>query len=89
MSAYKSIAGEKAYIGNICHGKGGLVLFNTYADTQEVYQKIEESGIAYQNIKAEPIIQRTPDNEVMLLGYTVGIEGIPIESIFTLPDWKE
>lgn len=93
MSAYKNVAGEKAYIGDISHYTADLIFCKTFKDPQEVFEKVKHSHLAFQNVEVDLICHdREWDGHMkthMDAMYGARIEGVPMQDAFNLPDWKE
>ena len=92
MSAYKNIAGEKAYIGNISHETTNLILCGPYRDPEKIYLKLSKSGIPCR-IEANLIYEEEAYNANMEkyvdVLYSIELRDVPVKDAFNLPDWEE
>lgn len=89
MSLFKNISREKAYIGDIKHGYANLILCNTYSNSQEISKKMMASKVHKQSVIVKLCHEEKHIRKNVKASYIVIIEGIPINDIRLLPDWKD
>lgn len=95
MDSYKSVAGEKAYIGKISNGLASIVFYNVYLDPLPVIKKLTNfaGNFRFHDIRTVLLYRGKKYNEngsrSLICAYGIEITGVPAQNAISLPDWEE
>jgi DNA-binding Lrp family transcriptional regulator len=89
MAVFKSVSGYKAYISETRNELADLILVYLQNDPKEVLKKIKAELKSYHEVNSFLVVNGRNSEGTPYGDYAVAIRGVPIETAFALPDWKE